>query len=131
MKVVGAILKNLNNEFLLQQRDEHAPSFKHHWTLFGGLVEQGEQPEAAVLRELKEEINLDPKAIQSLQLVQTNTQDNGILQYIFEIVINTPIDVLTLSEGEAMAFVTEGSLFERTFAFNIEEVLQSYLKSRN
>ena len=130
MEVVGAIIRNHGNEYLLQQRDEHAPSFKHRWTLFGGQVEKGENPTEALLRELKEEIDLDPDAIETIQLVQTNHEENGLIQYIFEITTNASIDKLTLGEGEAMAFVSEDSLFEREFAFNIKDVLEKYIKQR-
>jgi mutator protein MutT len=128
MEVVGAIIKNASNEYLLQQRDENAPTFKHEWTLFGGKVEEGEQPEEALLRELDEELRLDPQDIESITLVQTNTDENGTVQYVFEIITNVPIEALVLGEGEAMEYVPEASLFDRTYAFNIEAVLASYIK---
>jgi|GEM_PF-718415 len=128
MEVVGAIIRNTNKEYLLQQRDEHAPSFKHHWTLFGGQVEEGEEPKEALLRELKEEINLDPVIIESITLIQKNINDNGITQYIFELMTNVQIGDLSLSEGETMAYVGEDALFDREFAFNIKEVFEKYIK---
>ena len=128
MEVVGAIIKNTNNEYLLQQRDEHAPSFRHHWTLFGGQVEEDEIPEEALLRELEEEIELSPNAIESIELIQTNKNDNGVIQYIFEVTTNVPIKDLALHEGEAMVYVPEASLFEREFAFNIKEVFEKYIR---
>ena len=131
MEVVGAIIRNTNNEYLLQQRDEHAPSFKHHWTLFGGQVEDGEKPEDALLRELSEEIYLKPDIIDSITLIQTNVNDDGVTQYIFEIITNAQITDLVLSEGETMAYIAESSLFARNFAFNIKEVFEKYIKQKN
>ena len=111
MEVVGAIIRNASGEYLLQQRDENAPSFKHCWTLFGGLVEQGEEPEVAFLRELNEELDLDPKDIHSIKLIQTNKSE--VTQYIFEVTTSVLLDELTLHEGESMAYIPEGSLFDR------------------
>lgn len=128
MEVVGAIIKNKSNEYLLQQRDKYAPSFKHHWTLFGGLVEQDETPKKALLRELNEEIDLSPDLIESATLIQTNTNDTNVTQYIFEVVTTTPVSDLTLREGEAMEYVSQTSLFDREFAFNIKDVLEKYIK---
>jgi 8-oxo-dGTP pyrophosphatase MutT (NUDIX family) len=34
------------------------PSYKQHWDLPGGIVEPGESPKAAAMRELKEELGL-------------------------------------------------------------------------
>ena len=124
MEVVGAIIRNKRGEYLLQQRDEHAPSFKHHWTLFGGQVEEGEKPEEAMMRELDEELGFKVRDMLSVELVQTNTNEGGLVQYIFEIITEVELDDLTLGEGEAMEYVDEGVLFEREFAFNIKEVLE-------
>jgi len=128
MEVVGAVIKNQSDEYLLQQRDENAPTFKHYWTLFGGRVEEGEKPAEALLRELDEELALTPRNILSFELTQTNTDRVGIVQYIYEIATDVQLDQLTLSEGEAMQYVPEATLFDRKFAFNIQEVLARSIK---
>jgi 8-oxo-dGTP diphosphatase len=43
---------------LLQERDEHAPVEPNKWCLVGGGVEEGESPETAAYRELKEETGI-------------------------------------------------------------------------
>lgn len=43
---------------LLQERDEHAPSWPNKWCLVGGGVEEGESPETAAYRELIEETGI-------------------------------------------------------------------------
>ena len=43
---------------LLQERDEHAPIEPNKWCLVGGGVEEGESPETAAYRELKEETGI-------------------------------------------------------------------------
>jgi 8-oxo-dGTP pyrophosphatase MutT (NUDIX family) len=43
---------------LLQERDEHAPSWPNKWCLVGGAVEAGEGPDTAVRRELMEETGI-------------------------------------------------------------------------
>lgn len=43
---------------LLQERDEHAPVEPEKWCLVGGGVEEGESPETAAYRELKEETGI-------------------------------------------------------------------------
>ncbi|MGB4762327.1 MAG: NUDIX domain-containing protein [Candidatus Saccharimonas sp.] len=128
MKVVGAIIRNHAGEFLLQLRDDNAPTFKNCWTLFGGHVEDDESIEQALLRELDEEISLRLPSIESLRKVQTNLNDNGIEQYIYEVMTNVSASQLVLNEGAAMKYVTTNELFDRSFAFNIETVLRQYLK---
>ncbi|NCU38157.1 NUDIX domain-containing protein [Candidatus Saccharibacteria bacterium] len=130
VEVVGVIIKNNNNEYLLQLRDEKASSFRHCWTLFGGRIEAGEQPEEALKRELKEELKFSPKAIKSIDLIQTNTSEDGMVQYIFEIATNVKLEELMLGEGAAMEYVSEASLFDRRFAFNIKEVINAYMNKK-
>lgn len=126
MKVVGAIIKNQKNEYLMQLRDDNAPSFKNTWTLFGGRVEEDEELEEALLRELDEELALPSDAIKSLRQVQVNLDDNGTEQYIYEVFTDVELDQLVLGEGAAMEYISEELLFDRDFAFNIEDVLKRY-----
>jgi 8-oxo-dGTP diphosphatase len=127
MIVVGAIILNESGKFLLQQRDEHAPSFKNCWTLFGGRVELKETPKDALLRELDEELSLTAESILSIKQIQTNIDDIGTEQIIYELHMNVSLDQLTLNEGRDMRFVSVDQLFDRMFAFNIEQVLRTYL----
>ena len=54
------ILFECNNNLLIYLRDDKPEiSFPNHWDLFGGQVEENETPEQALIRELKEELNID------------------------------------------------------------------------
>ena len=56
--VVSIALVNNENEILLSKRPEkkHLSGF---WEFPGGKVEEGETPEKALIREVKEELNID------------------------------------------------------------------------
>jgi 8-oxo-dGTP pyrophosphatase MutT (NUDIX family) len=60
MKTIAAIIfENDKGEFLFFLRDNKPGiPFPLHWDLFGGHVEEGETPEEALVREVKEEITL-------------------------------------------------------------------------
>ena len=51
---VAALLFNSQGQVLIVK-----PSYKNHWSLPGGVVEKDESLQQALLREIKEEINLD------------------------------------------------------------------------
>ena len=51
---VRAIIKNENGEILMVYSAKY-----HEWNLPGGKINPGERPENAVMREVKEEVNLD------------------------------------------------------------------------
>ena len=54
--VAGAVVEN--GRLLLAQR-AHPPELAGQWELPGGKVEIGEQPDAALVRELREELGID------------------------------------------------------------------------
>ncbi len=56
--VVAAALVNDNNEVLLAQRPK-GKRLAGKWEFPGGKVEAGESPEAALVRELKEELDIE------------------------------------------------------------------------
>jgi 8-oxo-dGTP pyrophosphatase MutT (NUDIX family) len=60
---VAALLLLEDDRYLLQQRDQrHGIWFPGHWGLFGGSIDPGEAPGEALLRELREELELVPSA---------------------------------------------------------------------
>ena len=69
MKEIAAIiLENDKGEFLLALRDNKPGiPFPNHWDLIGGHVEDGETPEEALVREVKEELDIELKGVRFLQ----------------------------------------------------------------
>ena len=45
-------------QYALQLRDEHAKRWPNQWGLFGGHIEPGETPRGAVMREVREELEV-------------------------------------------------------------------------
>jgi len=58
MKVAVAVITDQQQRLLIAQRPQHAPH-AGMWEFPGGKVERDELPEAALIREIKEEVGLD------------------------------------------------------------------------
>lgn len=80
---VGAIIVQ-DGKILITKRGSNPDKGK--WSVPGGLVELGEKLEKAVIREVREETNLDVKVVRLIDAVDNIIRDsNGKLQFHFVI----------------------------------------------
>ncbi len=56
--IVHALIR-IDNKYLVTKRSKNEDTFPEYWDIPGGLVEYGELPRNAVIRETKEEVNLN------------------------------------------------------------------------
>lgn len=72
--IVVALIVNEAGEILLARRNQpDFPDVHNKWEFPGGGLEFGEEPEEALLREIKEETGLDVKIVRILPKAYTNT----------------------------------------------------------
>lgn len=84
--IVGAGACILREGKLLLIRRGAEPG-KGRWSIPGGLVELGENVEDAMVREVKEEVGLDVKAVKLVDVFDSLTLDDlGRVQYHFVVV---------------------------------------------
>ncbi len=99
-KVVKAIIYK-NNQFLLQLRDNSKKiSYPNHWSFFGGEVENNENDEEALLRELKEEIAWMPNKINYYTTFLDYSTNAEVKLYLIKFESNNT--KLNLNEGQKM-----------------------------
>lgn len=83
--IVVALIMNEEKKILLARRNE--PELKHahnKWEFVGGGIEFGEDPEAAIIREVKEEAGVDVEIVRLLPKVLSHVWnfEDGIKQQI-------------------------------------------------
>jgi 8-oxo-dGTP diphosphatase len=84
------------DRFLMQLRDDLPTiAWPGHWAFFGGHLEPGETPAAAVHRELLEEIGY---AAPSLDLFQ-RSESEEVVRHVFHGPLVVPVADLVLTEG--------------------------------
>ena len=78
----GALILNEQDEVLIVKQ-----SYKDYWSISGGVVDDGESPRVACIREVREELGIDLKIADFICLDYTNVIENGEkrehLQFIF------------------------------------------------
>jgi len=128
-KIAAIILENDNGEFLLALRDNKPGiPFPNHWDLIGGHVEEGETPEEALVREVKEELNIDLKEYSFFKIYEClNGDAYENTKYIYTGKINIPIDEITLLEGERPQYFTREEIPDVKFANIMKSIVLDYI----
>lgn len=97
------VLQNAEGKYLLQMRD-NTPGIQCPlmWDGFGGGIEEGEEPLAGALRELKEELDVDasPEDLEPLGALMLG----GRTQYYFKLKRPVSWKDFSVNEGAGAAF---------------------------
>jgi 8-oxo-dGTP diphosphatase len=128
-KIAAIILENDNGEFLLALRDNKPGiPFPNHWDLIGGHVEEGETPEEALVREVKEELNIDLKEYSFFKIYEClNGDAYENTKYIYTGKINIPIEEITLLEGERPQYFAREEIPNVKFANIMKSIVLDYI----
>jgi len=133
MKEIAAIiLENDKGEFLLALRDDKSwIPFPNHWDLIGGHVEEGETPEEALVREVKEELDIDIKEYTFYKKYECLTGDAyENTKYIYSGKINIPIEEVTLLEGQRPQYFRKEEIPDVKFANIIKSIVLDYINDK-
>ncbi len=133
MKEIAAIiLENDNGDFLLYLRDNKPTiPFPDHWDLIGGHVEEGETPEQALVREVKEELDIDLKEYTFYRRYECLTGDAyENIKYIYTGKINIPIEKITLLEGVRPKYFTREEIPGVKFANILKSIVMDYINDK-
>jgi ADP-ribose pyrophosphatase len=128
-KIAAIILENDKGEFLLYLRDNKPGiPFPDHWDLIGGHVEDGETPEEALVREFKEELDLDLKEYTFYKKYECLTGDAyENIKYIYSGKINLPIEKVTLLEGVRPQYFSREEIPNVKFANILKSIVMEYI----
>ena len=107
MRVVGAIIINEDDQVLCALRSPEM-SLPNYWEFPGGKIEAGESVHQAIVREIKEELNCEIKALQLFN-DYTHEYDHVIVNLITvtcKIINGTP----TVNEHAELRWVAKDNL---------------------
>ena len=130
-KIAAIILENPQKEVLLYLRDDKPNiPFPAHWDYFGGMVDEGETPEEALIRELKEELNLDftPDDFtlwKEIECLEGDAFPN--IKYVYTGTIDVPIEEITLLEGQYPQYFSREELKDLKFANILGDIMKDYV----
>ena len=126
-KVATALLFDRNNRLLIYLRDNKPEiSFPNHWDLFGGQVEENETPEQALVRELKEELNLHITDFAFYKTFESTNEQKPNTKFVFVVRTEKAVEELTLYEGQYLKGISLNERGSYKFANMLSEILDDY-----
>jgi 8-oxo-dGTP diphosphatase len=132
-KIAAIIFENDKGELLLYKRDNKPGiPFPQHWDLFGGHIEEGETPEEALVREVKEELDFDLKEYSFFKEYKCNGTEDAYpnIKYIYSGKFNLPVEEITLLEGDYPKYFKPEEIPEVKFANILKTIVMDYLSDK-
>ena len=139
MSEVAIAMIECDGRWLLQLRDDiEGILYPGQWALFGGHLDPGETPEAALRRELEEEINWEGSDLTPW----FELRDGQRIRHFFRGPLAVPFGSLTLLEGQDMVLaeldeLLTGSIWspkcqeKRLLAPSLKRAIQELKKERD
>ena len=132
--MVSVLPYNAHGEVLLQQRD-HTPGILYPgwWTIFGGAVEGGETPDAAIAREIAEELGITFAVTHWHTYtcpVRSIPGELDVLVHVYTGALDRPVESLTLYEGQAMGWFDAAGVEALEVGFEKKPIILKFLRER-
>ena len=102
--VVSCILQNTQNQVLISERPNNK-FMAGFWEFPGGKIEEGENGEAAIIREIKEELGLvlQKKDLEPFSFVSYSYEEFDLLMLVY--LVKNVVRNLKNLEGQKLAWV--------------------------
>lgn len=109
---VGAVVACPGGRVLCQLRDDKPGiQFPDFWTCSpGGHVEQGEPPQSAILRELREEFEIEVTGLRHMLTLTEHDYNVKGVYHAFTATLATPVDQVRCNEGQCVRFFEPGEI---------------------
>lgn len=131
--VAGVLLVDPAGRLLLQLRDRDAPTHPGKWSILGGHIESGEDPEAAARREILEEsgLRLDgPLPLFHHELAPRDPPLLGMIErFIYCAATPATQDEVICGEGAAIRFMRPGELAGLDMVVSARRIVQAFIGS--
>jgi len=126
-QAVAIIITNGRHEVLLQLRDDNPRiSFSNHWTLPGGVVDSGEDPEEAALRELYEETGLLVSLSYWKVYKRKSNKKFVIEQHVLVGKTQKDPNEMSLGEGQALKFFSKEEIPYLPIGYDFDKLLGEF-----
>ena len=127
--VATGLLFDKAGKLLIYLRDDKPTiSFPNHWDLFGGMVEQGETPQQALVREVQEEIGVTLNGFTLFKQYYSGSEQIGQnIKYVYYASIDQyAADLKLLDVGQRIAGIDLGERHNYRFANILATIIDDF-----
>ncbi len=122
-KAVGILFENSEGNILFLLRDDKPTiPYPNQWDILGGVVEEGETPEEAIVREMREELELDLKDFELFKVFNWPEK----IETIFHKKLNLDVDKINLHEGQKIKYFSQEELLSMDLAFHDNQIINEF-----
>jgi len=124
-KTVDAVIEDDKGNIVLIKRKY--PPFKGFYALPGGFIEKGESPKQAVLREAKEETNLDLTIIKKIGVFDKEGRDprGKVISTAFKCrIIGDPLKIKSGTDSASVELIPKEKIKTLDLAFDHRDILK-------
>jgi len=124
-KGTSAIFVNDKRQVLLFLRDDKPGiPYRNMWDVPGGHVDNDETPEQWIVREMKEEMDLNLEEFQLFSVMEFTDR----IEYTFWKKADLDIEKINLHEGQKLKWFTEIEAKNKDLAYGFNEILDDFFK---
>jgi 8-oxo-dGTP diphosphatase len=124
-KGCSIIFLNDQKQILLFLRDNKPDiPYPNMWDIPGGHVEKGETPRECIVREMKEEIDLNLYDFEEFKIVEFADR----MEYVFWKKENLDISKIKLTEGQCLRWFTEDDIKKINLACSFNQVALDFFR---
>ena len=127
MKRKGTSIIFVNDQkqvLLLLRDDKPGIPYPNMWDIPGGHVDKGESPEQCIVREMKEEMDLNLEKFQLLSVMEFIDR----IEYTFWKKANLDIQSINLHEGQKLKWFTEFEVKNTKLAYGFNEIVDDFFR---
>jgi 8-oxo-dGTP diphosphatase len=130
-QIAQVLLFDRDRKLLIYLRDDKPDiPFPNHWDFFGGHVEDGETPEQALVREVKEELGVELTHWEFFHRYDCPERDAYPNQkYIYYARLERSAEELVLHEGQRLAAISIGERHRFKFANILAGILEDFIST--
>ena len=122
-KGTSIIFVNDKKQVLLFLRDDKPDiPYPNMWDIPGGHVDEGESPEQCIVREMKEEMDLNLEEFHLLSVMEFIDR----IEYTFWKKANLDIQSINLHEGQKLKWFTEFEVKNTKLAYGFNEIVDDF-----